>query len=94
VIHRKDGKQFELATLKAATFSASWRWWTRPALGGRGGCGRQHAAAHPAERDPRAGGHYPMAAFKFLWPWARARDAHAQGNQKYIDSLLLASAKD
>jgi len=40
-------------------------------------------------------GIYPMAAFKFLVAVGRVLVTRMRkGNQKYIDSLLLASAKD
>lgn len=94
VIHRKEGKQFELATLCAGDFFGEL------ALVDEGPRSADVEAIEDckllqiSQSVIRAlAGVYPSAAFKLLVAVGRVLVARLRGgNQKYIDSLLLASA--
>ena len=96
VIHRKDGKQFELATLGTGDFFGEL------ALVDEGPRSADVEAVEDckllqiSQSIIRAlAGVYPSAAFKLLVAVGRVLVARLRkGNQKYIDSLLLASGKD
>lgn len=93
VIHRKDGKKFELATLQAGDFFGEL------ALVDEGPRSADVEAVEECTllRLPQSviralAGVYPSAAFKLLVGVGRVLVARLRkGNQKYIDSLLLAS---
>jgi len=93
VIHRKEGKQFELATLCPGDFFGEI------ALVDEGPRSADVEASEEATlvRIPQSviralAGVYPSAAFKLLVAVGRVLVARMRkGNQKYIDSLLLAS---
>jgi CRP-like cAMP-binding protein len=93
VIHRKDGKHFELATLGAGDFFGEI------ALVDEGPRSANVEAIEESTlvRIPQSviralAGVYPMAAFKLLVAVGRVLVSRLRkGNQKYIDSLLLAS---
>lgn len=94
VIHRRDGKKFELATLQPGDFFGEI------ALVDEGPRSADVAALtdctllrieHAALRA--VAGVYPSAAFKLLIAVGRVMVARIRrGNQKYIDSLLAAAA--
>lgn len=96
VIHRKEGKQFELATLGAGDFFGEL------ALVDEGPRSADVEAIDdntllqiPQSLIRALAGVYPSAAFKLLVAVGRVLVARLRkGNQKYIDSLLLASGKD
>ena len=96
VIHRKEGKQFELATLGMGDFFGEL------ALVDEGPRSADVEAVDDcklmqiSQSVIRAlAGVYPSAAFKLLIAVGRVLVARLRkGNQKYIDSLLLASGKD
>ena len=96
VIHRKEGKQFELATLGPGDFFGEL------ALVDEGPRSADVEAIDDcklmqiSQSIIRAlAGVYPSAAFKLLIAVGRVLVARLRkGNQKYIDSLLLASRKD
>jgi len=93
VIHRKEGKQFELATLGTGDFFGEI------ALVDEGPRSADVEAMEDCTlvRIPQSviralAGVYPMAAFKLLVAVGRVLVSRLRkGNQKYIDSLLLAS---
>jgi CRP/FNR family cyclic AMP-dependent transcriptional regulator len=93
VIHTKDGKQFELATLKAGDFFGEL------ALVDEGPRSADVEAVEESTllRIPQSvvsalAGVYPSAAFKFLVAVGRVLVSRLRkGNQKYIDSLLTSS---
>ena len=93
VIHRKEGKQFELATLGAGDFFGEI------ALVDEGPRSADVEAVEdctllqiPQSVIRALAGVYPSAAFKLLVAVGRVLVARMRrGNQKYIDSLLLAS---
>jgi CRP-like cAMP-binding protein len=92
VIHTKDGKQFELATLKAGDFFGEI------ALVDEGPRSADVEAVEESTllRIPQGvlralAGVYPSAAFKLLIAIGRVLVSRLRrGNQKYIDSLLTA----
>jgi CRP/FNR family cyclic AMP-dependent transcriptional regulator len=92
VIHRKEGKQFELATLGAGDFFGEL------ALVDEGPRSADVEAIEDCTvlRIPQSlvralAGVYPSAAFKLLVAVGRVLVSRLRkGNQKYIDSLLLA----
>jgi CRP-like cAMP-binding protein len=96
VIHRKEGKQFELATLGAGDFFGEL------ALVDEGPRSADVEAIEdctllqiPQSLIRALAGVYPSAAFKLLIAVGRVLVARLRkGNQKYIDSLLLATGKD
>ncbi|HWB60136.1 MAG TPA: cyclic nucleotide-binding domain-containing protein [Chthoniobacteraceae bacterium] len=96
VIHRKEGKQFELAILGSGDFFGEL------ALVDEGPRSADVEAAEEcrllqiSQSVIRAlAGVYPSAAFKILIAVGRVLVSRLRkGNQKYIDSLLLASGKD
>ena len=93
VIHRKEGKQFELAMLCSGDFFGEI------ALVDEGPRSADVEAVEDSVlvRIPQSviralAGVYPMAAFKLLVAVGRVLVSRLRkGNQKYIDSLLLAS---
>lgn len=96
VIHRKEGKQFELAALGPGDFFGEL------ALVDEGPRSADVEAVEDCQMLQisqsviRAlAGVYPSAAFKLLIAVGRVLVSRLRkGNQKYIDSLLLASGKD
>ena len=93
VIHRKDGKQFGLATLGTGDFFGEL------ALVDEGPRSADVEAAEdctllkiPQSLVRALAGVYPSAAFKLLVAVGRVLVARLRkGNQKYIDSLMLAA---
>jgi CRP-like cAMP-binding protein len=93
VIHRKDGKHFELASMGPGDFFGEL------ALVDEGPRSADVEALEDSKliRIPQSviralAGVYPSAAFKLLVAVGRVLVARLRkGNQKYIDSLLLAS---
>lgn len=96
VIHRKEGKKFELAALGAGDFFGEL------ALVDEGPRSADVEAVEDSTliRIPQSliralAGVYPSAAFKLLVAVGRVLVARLRrGNQKYIDSLLLSSGHD
>ena len=93
VVHSKDGKRFELATLESGDFFGEL------AIVDEGPRSADVETMEPSTllRIPQSviralAGVYPMAAFKFLIAVGRVLvNRMRSSNRRYIDSLLLAS---